>query len=71
MSECQYIGSEQRQWPYTMCGQKNLEGKSYCADHYWVVYKKGSSNLKTNTKAIDAEIAELKRLQELEEIENV
>jgi hypothetical protein len=36
-----------------------------------VVYKKGSSNLKTNTKAIDAEIAELKRLQELEEIENV
>jgi hypothetical protein len=48
-----------------------LAGKNYCGDHYYVVYKKGSSNLKNNTKAIEAEIAELKRLQEIEEIENV
>ena len=71
MSECQYIGPEQKEYPYTMCGCQTLEGKNYCAEHYYVVYKKGSSNLKNNTKAIEAEIAELKRLQEIEEIENV
>ncbi len=70
MSECQYIGIEQMEPPFTYCGKKTLEGKSYCGDHYYVVYKKGSSNLKNNTRAIEAEIAELKRLQELEEIEN-
>jgi hypothetical protein len=36
-----------------------LEGKSYCHEHYYVVYKKGSSNLKNNTKAIEKEIAEI------------
>ena len=71
MSECQYIGSEQTRAPFTYCGARGLEGKNYCAEHYYVVYKKGSSNLKNNTKAIEAEIAELKRLQEIEEIENV
>jgi hypothetical protein len=74
MSECQYIGSDQdplRSWPVKYCGKKSLEGKSYCEEHYYVVYKKGSSNLKNNTKAIEAEIAELKRLQEIEEIDNV
>ena len=71
MSKCQYIGSEQTRTPYTHCGARALEGKVYCADHYYVVYKKGSSNLKNNTKAIEAEIAELKRLQEIEEIDNV
>jgi hypothetical protein len=70
MSGCQYIGIEQKEWPFAFCGNKTLEGKSYCGDHYYVVYKKGSSNLKNNTRAIEAEIAELKRLQELEEIEN-
>jgi hypothetical protein len=69
--ECQFIGADQKEWPYTFCGHKSLEGKSYCADHYYVIYKRGSSNLKNNTKAIDAEIAEIKRLQEIEEIENV
>jgi hypothetical protein len=71
MCECQYIGPEQTRAPFEYCGARALEGKVYCADHYYVVYKKGSSNLKNNTKAIEAEIAELKRLQEIEEIENV
>ena len=71
MSECQYIGPEQTRAPFTHCGARSLEGKNYCAEHYYVVYKKGSSNLKNNTKAIEAEIAELKRLQEIEEIDNV
>ena len=71
MSECQYIGPEQTRAPFTHCGARSLEGKNYCAEHYYVVYKKGSSNLKNNTKAIEAEIAELKRLQEIEEMEDV
>ena len=71
MSECQYIGPEQTRAPFTHCGARSLEGKNYCAEHYYVVYKKGSSNLKNNTRAIEKEIAELKRLQEIEEIENV
>lgn len=71
MSECQYIGSEQTRAPFKFCGAQSLAGKVYCSEHYYVVYKKGSSNLKNNTKAIEAEIAELKRLQEIEEIDNV
>lgn len=74
MSECQYIGPDQdplRDWPIKHCGRRTLENKSYCEEHYYVVYKRGSSGLKTNTRAIDAEIAELKRLQELEEMEDV
>ena len=71
MSECQYIGSEQTRAPFKHCGARALAGKFYCGDHYYVVYKKGSSNLKNNTKAVEAEIAELKRLQEIEEINNV
>ena len=64
MSECQYIGSEQTRTPYTHCGARALAGKNYCGDHYYVIYKKGSSNLKNNTKAIEKEIAaiELKQL---------
>jgi hypothetical protein len=85
MGACTYLGPEfdahtwdwvSKATPY--CGCQTLEGKSYCADHYYVVYKKGSSNLKNNTKAIEAEIRdiELKRLiaqQEADEgeLENV
>jgi hypothetical protein len=61
--ECQFIGAEQKEWPYTFCGQKSLEGKSYCHDHYYVIYKKGSSNLKNNTKAIEKEIADIELRQ--------
>jgi hypothetical protein len=46
-----------------------LAGKSYCGDHYWKIYKKGSASAgRRNEKAIDAEIADLKRQQEIEEI---
>jgi hypothetical protein len=85
MGACTYLGPEydSRTWDYRLkptphCGCQTLEGKAYCADHYYVVYKKGSSNLKNNTKAIEKEIAdiELKRLiaqQEADEgeLENV
>jgi hypothetical protein len=63
---CQFIGAEQKEWPYTFCGQKSIEGKSYCAEHYHVMYKKGSSNTgaKKMEKLIDKELADLE-LQKL------
>jgi hypothetical protein len=36
MTTCTYIGSGPR------CSAHTLEGKSYCADHYAIVYKVGS-----------------------------
>jgi hypothetical protein len=56
-----------------MCGQKSIEGKSYCAEHYHQMYKKGSSNTgaRKMEKLIEKELAELKLQQEIEEIDNV
>ena len=70
--ECQYIGAEQKEWPYTMCGQKSVPGKSYCAEHYHVMYKKGSSNTgaRKMEKLIETELAELKLQQHIAEMEN-
>jgi hypothetical protein len=64
---CQWIGPEQKNWPYTMCGCQTVKGQVYCGDHYWQVYKKGSAIAgRTREKDVDREIAELKRIQELE-----
>jgi hypothetical protein len=72
ISECQYIGPEQRNTPFVMCGAKTIAGKSYCGEHYWVVYKKGSASAgRRNEKAIEKEIADLKHQQEVEEAENM
>jgi hypothetical protein len=44
-----------------------IEGKSYCHDHYWRVYQKGSAVAgRRKEKVIEQEIEELKRLQELD-----
>lgn len=61
IKECQYIGAEQKEWPYTFCGQKSIEGKSYCAEHYHQMYRKGSSSTgaKRMEKLIEKELAEL------------
>jgi hypothetical protein len=68
MTGCQYIGPEQKEAPFEMCGCQTLTGKVYCGDHYWVVYKKGSAFAgRTAEKVIEKEIAELKRQQEIEE----
>lgn len=77
MGQCTYLGPEfdPRTWDYMTkptpyCGCQTLEGKNYCADHYYVVYKKGTAYAgKKAEKAIDAEIAELKRQQELDAVE--
>lgn len=76
MGQCTYLGPEYdpRTWDYTKaptpyCGCETLEGKNYCKDHYWVVYAKGTSvNGRRKEKAIDDEIAALKKQQELEEV---
>jgi hypothetical protein len=69
---CQYIGPEQKEYPFTMCGCKPFPGRVYCEDHVWVVYQKGTNvNGKRKVKEIEKELAELKRLEEVAEIENV
>ena len=72
MVGCQYVGPEQdpRRGPLHYCGARTLEGKSYCGDHYWVIYKRGTAIAgKKKEKAIDQEIAELKKQQEIDEME--
>jgi hypothetical protein len=54
-----------------MCGCQTIAGKVYCGEHYWLIYKKGTAIAgRRNEKAIDLEIQELKRQQEIEEIVN-
>ena len=72
--ECQYLGPEQdplRDWPVKYCCKPTFPGKSYCEDHVWLVYNRGSSvGNKRKLKEIEKELADVKRLQEIAEIEN-
>ena len=71
ITECQYIGAEQKEYPFKMCGDKLFPGRSYCEHHLWMVYKKGTDvNGKRKVKEIEKELAELKRIEEIEEIIN-
>ena len=74
MTGCQYIGPDQdplKHHPIKYCGAKTLEGKSYCGEHYWVVYRKGSATAgRKREKEIEQEIEQLKQQQEIEEMEN-
>ena len=70
---CQWIGPEvdpiRDYGRYKCCGQKVVSGTAWCADHYWRVYRKGSAIAgKTRAKEIDAEIEELRRLEEINAI---
>ena len=72
MQGCQYIGAEQdpRRGPVTYCGAKTIEGKSYCHEHYYVVYQKGTAIAgRRKEKQIESEIEALKKQQELDEVE--
>ncbi len=76
MEGCQFIGSEQRNYPFTMCGCKPFPGRVYCEEHIWTVYKKGTSSgnkrkIAAIEKSITAELAELKRQQEIAESEGI
>ena len=68
---CQYIGPEQLNHPFKMCGCKPFPGRVYCEDHIWTVYKKGTgSGNKRKIAAIEKELAEIKLIEEVEEILN-
>lgn len=74
MSGCQYLGPEydpmKHRGPAPFCGAQTVEGKSYCHEHYWVIYQRGSAVAgKKKEKQIDAELIELKRQQEIDEME--
>jgi hypothetical protein len=70
ITSCQHIGPDQdplRDWPVKYCGAPVLEGKSYCHEHYWVVYQKGSAVAgRRREKAVEAEIAALAEQQKAE-----
>lgn len=72
MEGCQYIGPEQKEAPFEMCGCKQLwPGRAYCEDHVWKVYQKGTAQgMSRKNKEIEKELAELKRLEEVAEIDN-
>jgi hypothetical protein len=76
MTGCQYLGPDydprkhMGETPY--CGCQTLTGKSYCGEHYYKVYQKGTAIAgKKKEKAIEQEIAELKQIQEMDELENI
>ena len=74
MSGCQYLGPEydprkhRGATPY--CG-KPVVSKNYCADHYYVVYARGTSvNGKRKEKALQEEIESVKLAEQIAEYEN-
>ena len=71
---CQYLGPDQdplRDWPVKYCCRPSFPGKSYCEDHVWLVYNRGSSvGNKRKIKEIEKELAEVKRLQEIAEYDD-
>ena len=68
---CQWIGPEQTAAPYDYCGKKVFPSKSYCEDHVWLVYKKNTNKgNKRKINEIERELAEIKRIEEVEEIIN-
>ena len=72
---CQYLGpaydSRKHRGETPYCGAAVVAGKSYCHEHYYVVYQKGTSvNGRRREKEVEKEIADLKRQQEIEEIEH-
>jgi hypothetical protein len=73
-NECQYLGPDQdplRDWPVKYCCRPSFPGKSYCEDHVWLVYNRGSSvGNKRKLKEIEKELAEVKRLQEIAEYDD-
>lgn len=58
---CQYYGGEAR-----ACGKPSQPGKSYCSDHVWVVYQKGTTNSKKRADAAFEKV--LQRIEAHEDI---
>lgn len=56
MTTCRYIGTG------TGCTAHALEGKSYCADHYAVVYKVGSGRQRKKDTRVAANVRLIQQL---------
>jgi len=56
MTTCTYIGTGPR------CTHPALEGRSYCADHYSVVYKVGSGKQRKKDTLIAAKVRMVQQL---------
>ena len=56
MTTCTYIGTGPR------CTAQALEGKSYCADHYAVVYKVGSGRKRKKDTLTAAKVRMVQQL---------
>jgi hypothetical protein len=69
MAGCQWIGAEQdpQRGPVEYCGRVPLwPGRSYCEEHVWRVYQKGTAQgMSRKNKAIERELAELKKMEEI------
>ena len=65
---CQWIGPEQdpARGSVKMCGCLLLwPGRSYCEEHVWRVYQKGTAvGVSRKNKAIEKELAEIRSLEE-------
>ena len=46
--------------PHFMCGAKVVDGRSYCGDHLWDIYKKGTA---VKRKRIEQEVSEIELLE--------
>lgn len=72
MLGCGYLGPEfdPRKWDYSKgptpyCNKPTLTGKNYCAEHYGIMYQKGSAIAgKRAAKAVEKEIEAIKRAEE-------
>ena len=71
MAGCQWVGAEQdpHRGPLQFCGCVPLwPGRSYCEEHVWQVYRKGSAaGTKRKNKAIEKELANIRALEERDE----
>jgi len=69
LTECQYIGADQTQWPYKICGCKTLwPGRAYCEEHVWKVYQKGTGiGVSRKNRAIEKELAAIKELESMDD----
>jgi hypothetical protein len=69
LTECQYIGPDQTQPPYKICGCKTLwPGRAYCEEHVWQVYQKGTGiGVSRKNRAIEKELAAIKELESMDD----
>ncbi len=72
--ECQWIGPEQdplRDYPIHYCGREVFPGRSYCPDHVWKVYQKGSGlGTRRKIKEIEKELAQIKEIEAIGDSED-